>query len=245
MHPVLFKWRGITVWSYPAMLYFGLVLGVVAGNVVAHANAVDAFRVYIATLILIVPALAGARLLYVAAEWPTYRSNLSRIWDRSNGGYIMYGGLPAALLVSVPLLRILHLAIPAFWDVAIFTILVGMFFTRIGCLMNGCCAGRPSSGWFGFYLPNRDGTWERRMPTQALEAGWAAILIIVAVAVRPSMPFPGALFLLVSFSYAAGRLLMEFARERKPKASGLSIAHVISIVITLLSVSTLTLYWRQ
>jgi len=38
---------------------------------------------------------------------------------------------------------------------------------------------------------------------------------------------------------------MEFARERKPKASALSIAHVISIVITLLSVSTLTFYWRQ
>jgi phosphatidylglycerol:prolipoprotein diacylglycerol transferase len=120
-----------------------------------------------------------------------------------------------------------------------------MVFTRIGCLMNGCCAGRPSSGWFGFYLPNRDGTWEKRIPTQALEAGWAAILIIVGVAVRRSMPFPGALFLLVSLGYAAGRLLMEFARERKPTASGLSVAHVISIVITLLSVSTLTFYWRQ
>ena len=157
----------------------------------------------------------------------------------------MYGGLPAALLVSVPLLRILHLSIPAFWDVAIFTMLVGMVFTRIGCLLNGCCAGRPSRGWFGFYLPNRDGIWEKRIPTQALEAGWAVILISIAVAVRRSMPFPGALFLLLSLGYAAGRLLMEFARERKPKASGLSIAHVISIVITLLSVSTLIFYWRQ
>ena len=161
---------------------------------VAHANAVDAFRVYVATIILIVPALAGARLLYVAAEWPTYRNHVHRIWDRSDGGYIMYGGLPAALLVSVPLLRILHLSIPAFWDVAIFTMLVGMVFTRIGCLLNGCCAGRPSRGWFGFYLPNRDGIWEKRIPTQALEAGWAVILINIAVAVRRSMPFPGALF---------------------------------------------------
>lgn len=227
------------------MLYVGLVLGVVAGNIVAHANGIDALRVYVATLILIVPALAGARLLYVAAEWPMYRNNLRRIWDRRDGGYIMYGGFPAGLLVSVPLLRMLHLSIPAFWDVAIFTILIGMFFTRIGCLLNGCCAGRPSSGWFSLYLPNRNGSWEKRIPTQALEAGWAAILIIVAVAARRSMPFPGALFLLVSLGYAAGRLLMEFARERKPKASGLSVAHVISIVITLLSISTLTFCWQQ
>src|SRR5262245_66324773 len=106
MRPVLFTWRGLTIHSYPAMLYIGLVSGVIVGNFIAHANHVDALRVYIATLILIVPALAGARLLYVAAEWPIYRNNVARIWDRRDGGYIMYGGLPAALLVSVPLLRL-------------------------------------------------------------------------------------------------------------------------------------------
>jgi len=79
MRPVLFTWRGLTIYSYPAMLYIGLVLGVTAGNLIAHANGIDALRVYVATLILIVPALAGARLLYVAAEWPRYRNNLGRI----------------------------------------------------------------------------------------------------------------------------------------------------------------------
>ena len=226
------------------MLYVGLLLGVVAGNFVAHANGVDPVRVYVATLVLIVPALAGARLLYVAEEWKFYRANLRRIWDRKDGGYIMYGGLPAALLVSVPLLRLLHLSIRAFWDVAIFTILVGMFFTRVGCLLNGCCAGRPSTAWFGFNLPNRKGIWEKRIPTQALESAWAATLLTVAVSVRGFMPFPGALFLVISLGYAAGRILMEFAREREP-SSRFSIAHVISVVITLLSVTTLTVYWKQ
>lgn len=245
MRPVLFKFRGITVWSYPAMLYVGLVLGVVAGNIVAHAARLNALRVYVATLILIVPALAGARLLYVAAEWPLYRHNLRRIWNRNEGGYIMYGGLPLALLASVPVLRILHLNLPAFWDVAIFTILVGMFFTRVGCLLNGCCAGRPSTTWLGLYLPNRGGIWERRIPTQIFESLWAGILLFCAVLMRRSAPFPGAVFLLVSLGYATGRLLMEFARERPQKAFGFSIAHVISLVITLASVSTLAIYWRR
>jgi len=225
------------------MLYVGLVFGIIAGKVVAHANGLDTSRVYIATLVLIAPALAGARLLYVAVHWPSYRNNPHRIWDRSDGGYIMYGGLPATLVVSVPLLRFLHLSLAVFWDVAIFTILVGMFFTRIGCLLNGCCAGRPSR--FGLVLPNRKGESQRRLPTQLFEAAWATILFIAAVAVRRSMPFPGALFLLISFGYAAGRLLMEFAREGEPRAYRFSLAHVVSIVITLLSISTLTLYWRR
>lgn len=245
MRPVLFNWRGITVWSYPAMLYLGLVMGVVAGNVVAHAAGLDAARVYVATLILIVPALAGARLLYVAAEWSLYRRNLRRIWNRNDGGYVMYGGLPLALVASLPVLRILHLSPAAFWDVAIFTILVGMFFTRIGCLLNGCCAGRPSKTWLALYLPNRCGTWERRIPTQIFESLWAAILLVCAVLMRRSAPFPGAVFLLVSLGYASGRLLMECARERPQRAFGFNIAHVISLVITLASVSALTIYWRR
>jgi phosphatidylglycerol---prolipoprotein diacylglyceryl transferase len=242
MRPVLFTWRGITIHSYPAMLYIGLVLGVIAENLVAHANRIDALRVYIATLILIVPALGGARLLYVAAEWPIYRDNRRRIWDRRDGGYIMYGGLPASLLVSVPLLRILHLSIPAFWDVAIFTILIGMFFTRIGCLLNGCCAGKL---WrFGLHLPNANGVWEKRIPTQLMESAWAAALIGIALVARLSAPFPGAVFLLVCFGYAAGRLLMDFARDRETN-NVFSIARVISIAITLLSFSALTFYWRR
>ena len=224
------------------MLYIGLVLGVSAGNAVAHADGIDALRIYVATVILIVPALAGARLLYVAAEWPIYRRNLSRIWDRRDGGYIMYGGLPAALLVSLPVLRALRLSISAFWDVAIFTMLIGMFFTRIGCLLNGCCGGKP---WkFGLHLPNAKGVWERRIPTQLMEAAFAAVLLVAALAARRSTPFPGAVFLLTCLGYAAGRLLMDFARDRET-TNLFSIARVISIVITLLSISALTFYWQQ
>ena len=245
MRPVLLQWRKLTIWSYPAMLYVGLLCGVVAGNVVANADGLNPLRVYIATLILIVAALAGARFLYVMANWQDYRSNPARIWNRSQGGYVMYGGFAAMLLVSIPVLRLSHLGFGAFWDVAIFTILVGMFFTRIGCLLNGCCAGAATHTWLGVYLPNSRGIWQKRFPAQIFEAGWAGMLLICAVELRHSVPFPGALFLLMSAGYAGGRLLMEFARERKPSKAGFTLAQVISLVICLMSVSTLTIYWRQ
>lgn len=227
------------------MLYIGLLSGVVVGNMAAHAAGLDGLRVYIATMILIVPALAGARLLYVFAEWHLYRQDLSTIWDRNVGGYIMYGGLPLALICSVPLLRVLHLGFAAFWDVAILTILVGMAFTRIGCLLNGCCGGRPSPSRFALYLPNRRGAWEKRIPTQLLESSSAMVLFLIALAVRRSTPFPGALFLLVSLGYALSRLLTEGVRERPQKAVGFNVAHVISLIIVLLAVSTLTIYWHK
>ena len=221
------------------MLYIGLVVGVVAGNAAAHAAGIDALRVYVATLVLIPAALIGARLLYVASEWPRYRGNLRRIWDRRSGGAAMYGGLALALAFSWPLLAALDLSFGGFWDVTTFTILVGMIFTRVGCLLNGCCAGRPSKRWGSMYLPNHLGVWERRIPTQCLEAAWAAVLLVLAIALWHRLPFPGALFLLATAGYAGGRLLLESARERERGASAFTLYHALSLVMIVLSVAGL------
>jgi prolipoprotein diacylglyceryltransferase len=244
MKRVLFRWRGLTVWSYPAMLYVGLVVGVIAGNYAAHTAGLDPLRVYIATVVLIVPALIGARLLFVASEWRYYRRNPRRIWNRSEGGLMMYGAVPVMLLCSVPLLRALHVGFGAFWDVSTFTILVGMIFTRVGCLLNGCCGGRPTRGWFGIRLPNARGIWQRRVPTQGLEAVCAAALLAVAIVMWRRTPFPGALFLLIMLSYAGARLVLEPAREHTRSRRQFRVAYALSAIFVVMSISVLALKWR-
>ena len=47
MRPILFQWHGYRVFSYPAMLYVGTVLGVLAGNRVVYSVGLEAFRVWI------------------------------------------------------------------------------------------------------------------------------------------------------------------------------------------------------
>ena len=227
------------------MLYTGLVAGVVAGNLSAHAMGIDAFRVFIATLILIIPALVGARLLYVAAHWQHYRKTPRRIWSRREGGSDMYGGLPLTLLLALPALRWLQLGFGAFWDVSIITILTGMIFARIGCLLNGCCAGRPSRASIGLYLPNHLEIWERRLPTQYLEAGWAGALLVCALAIRRSVPFPGALALMMAAGYSSGRLLLESLREPERGGSLFTHNHAISVVIVVFAVATLIRFWPR
>jgi len=243
MRRVLFRWRGVTVWSYPALLYVGLTFGVVASNLAAHAAGLEPLRVYIATMVLIVPALIGARLLFVLSEWRYYRRNPRRIWNRAEGGFMMYGAVPVMLLCSVPLLRALHIGFGAFWDVSTFTILVGMIFTRVGCLLNGCCGGRVTRGWFGVSLPNTRGVWQRRVPTQLLEAACAVILLAVAAFMRGRTPFPGALFLLIMLSYASVRLVLELAREHTNRGRQFRLAYALSVIFVLGSISALALNW--
>ena len=226
------------------MLYLGLLFGVVAGNIAAHAADLNPLRVYIATMVLIVPALIGARLLFVASEWKYYRHNPRSIWNRNEGGFMMYGAVPVMLLCSVPLLRALHLGFGAFWDVGTFTILVGMIFTRVGCLLNGCCGGRATNGGLGISLPDAHGVWGRRVPMQVIEAACAAILLIGAMIVWRRTPFPGALFLIIMLSYASARLVLEPARERANRSRQFRVAYAISLIFVVTSISVLAVRWR-
>ncbi len=75
------------------MLYVGCVFGIVGGNAAAHASGLDAFRVWVATFVLLSVALVGARLLFVVTHWSFFRNDLRRIWDRTEGGAAQYGGL--------------------------------------------------------------------------------------------------------------------------------------------------------
>lgn len=213
MRRALWRWRGITIHSYPVMLYLGLVFGILAGDVAARAAGLDVRRVQVATLVLLVPALVGARLFFVATHWPLYRHDWRRIWRRSEGGAAMYGGFLLALPCSVPVLAVVGVEFGAFWDVATFTILVGMVFARVGCLLNGCCGGRPTSGRLGLRLPDVRGDWRPRVPTQLLEMGFGAAILCGGVLLWSRMPFAGGLLLYLMVSYGAARWLLEFARE--------------------------------
>jgi len=240
---VLFRWRGHPIYSYPFMLYVGLNAGVIVGHMAAHRAQLDAFRVYVATLLLILPALLGARLLYVLSHWSRYRERRERIFNRSEGGAAQYGGFLLVLPLSVPVLGWLDLPVARFWDVGIITILVGMVFTRIGCLLNGCCAGRPSTVWGSLYLPDHLGVWQRRIPTQCLEAAWGAVLLAVAVAAWDHLPAPGALFLLMTGGYGAGRLILESMRDLRGRK--FTVHHAISLALVVVSFAGLLLLWPR
>ena len=240
MHPVLFRWRGIAIHSYPAMQYVGLTLGVIAGNFAARFSGLDPFRVYVATILLLFPALAGARVLYIVSHWELFRDNRRDIWNTRQGGAAQYGGILAAVPLSVPLLMALRVPFGAFWDVAGITIMVGMMFTRVGCFLNGCCAGRHSHSWIAMNLPNVRGKWEKRFPTQLLESGWAAVLLVTGILLWPSLPFHGALFLFIASGYALGRLVMESMRELGTASRRFTIHHAISLLIIVSSLVALT-----
>jgi phosphatidylglycerol:prolipoprotein diacylglycerol transferase len=236
MRRILFTCFGREIYSYPAMLYVGLLAGFMAGAQIAPSFRLDADRFAIAGVVLVVPGLLGARLLYVLMHWDVYAKDLGRIWRRREGGMAMYGGFALMIAVSIPLLHAMALPFWAFWDVGTIAILVAMVFTRLGCLLNGCCAGRPTDGWCGLDLPDHRGVWRRRVPTQVLEMGWAALLLAALLVVRGQVPFSGAVFCAGVGGYGAGRYFLQRLRDDAGGKVESGILQVLSVVLVLTAI---------
>jgi prolipoprotein diacylglyceryltransferase len=242
MHRVLFEWRGFRVFSYPAMLYVGLVTGVILQTLVAERAGLPAARVYFATLTLLPIALAGSRVLFVMAHWPEFRSARHLIWRRGEGGLAMYGGVPLMLAASIPVLALFGLPFWPFWDTAVFCIFAGMAFARIGCLLNGCCAGRETGGRFAMWLPDHDGRWAWRVPMQLLECGVALSLLAACWLAGDRFEEPGGLFLSAVIGYASARVALQHARGHRERAARLDLHSAISVTLIVFALSVL--YFR-
>ena len=231
MRPILFTFFGRPVYSYPVLLYFAMVLGLDAQLLAARSVGIDLGSVLLVALLLLAVALAGARLLHVALKWRLYAAAPSRILRLSSGGASMYGGLVLSVAASPPLLAGMGIPFATFWDLAAFNLIVGMIVGRMGCFLHGCCAGRVVTWRCGVHLPNHLGVWRRRIPTQLLESAWSVVVLLGALEVWRDLPFDGAVFFWVVGGYAAGRAVLETARENPDRLRGLRVQRAISITL--------------
>jgi phosphatidylglycerol:prolipoprotein diacylglycerol transferase len=232
------RWQ---VSSYAIMLSMGCVAGVFVGADVARAAGLPEPRFVLATALLLVPALVGARLWCVLQHAAHYRAYPERSLGVGEGGMGLYGGLVLAVAVSVPMLPALGIPFWVFWDAAGVTILVGLIITRFGCLMNGCCAGRPTHGRWALVLPNHAGEWRRRYPTPLLEAVFCVVVLAAALFASTHQLFPGALFGAVVGAYSICRLATEPTRESALAQRTLSVDFLFSGALLMAAVLVLVL----
>jgi phosphatidylglycerol:prolipoprotein diacylglycerol transferase len=90
--------------------------------------------------------LLGARIFYVTQYYqdflrPTWTETLMSMAALNQGGLVVYGGFIGGFLASLIALKRHGTPIWRIGDVIIPCIFVGLFFGRLGCLMNGCCYG--------------------------------------------------------------------------------------------------------
>jgi phosphatidylglycerol:prolipoprotein diacylglycerol transferase len=100
---------------------------------------------------MFIGGIVGARLFYVIEYWNLrFRSDslattIFRVLDFPEGGLVIYGALLGGAIALVAFVRKHHLPLLALADLIAPSMLVGLALGRVGCFLNGCCYGGPTT----------------------------------------------------------------------------------------------------
>ena len=179
MHSVLLRLGEFQLHSYGLCMAAGILCAYGVLVRLGRSRGFSPDRLANLLALLVVCGLAGARLFFVVEHWSWYRADPSsalRIWE---GGLMFYGSiaLGAAALVAhclatrtpmLPLLDLFAVAVP-----------VGQAFGRVGCLLNGCCYGRPSDSCIAVSYPPFSIPYMEQIQAGLLEKGAARSLPVL------------------------------------------------------------------
>ncbi|HXG48873.1 MAG TPA: prolipoprotein diacylglyceryl transferase [Methylomirabilota bacterium] len=215
MHPVAFNlgpfpvnWFGILVAAaFLAGLWTAARRGVRDGLVPQ--------QVFDAGPWLIVGAIVGARALYVLSYWEEDFAGqpLTKVFMIRQGGLVFYGGLIGATLGVLIYLGHRRLPLWKFADTLAPSIPLGHVFGRMGCLLNGCCHGRPTDVPWAIHFPADHATHGVGVhPTQIYEAALNLGLYAGLAWLYRRKRYDGQIFAFYLVSYAVVRSVVEAFR---------------------------------
>lgn len=229
MHPVLFYIGPVALYSYSAMLALGFLAAVTLASRRARAARLDPARIQTLSWVMILCGIVGARLTFVVLNWELFRSDPLEIFRLRHGGLVFYGGLGLGLGAGVLTMFFKKLPIGKTIDLMTPPLVLAHAVGRIGCFLNGCCYGKPTSLPWGVSFP---GEGILRHPTQLYESAGLLILFFLLKRIERSSPVPGRLFLIYGLSYGIWRFAIEFLRGDNPAAlAGLTPFQLISLFL--------------
>ena len=255
MHPVLFDFHGLTIYSYGVLLAASYLLGLQFALIRARRRGLDGQRVMDLGIWIIISALIGAKLLLFIVDFKQFTSSPRELLGLARSGGVFYGGLIAAVVVALIYLRRHRLPLWTTTDVFAPGIALGHVVGRMGCLLAGCCFGKPTSvPWaITFTDPAAAANVGTTLgvplhPTQLYEAG-AELLILVFLLVweRRGHGFPGRTFWTYMLLYGVSRFIIEFYRgdSRGMVFDALSTSQFVSVILVPLSIVMLFVLSRR
>src|SRR5438128_7393593 len=254
MHPRLFEFGPITVYTYGVLLAAAYLLGLKLAMTRAQKRGLDHNRVLDLGIYIIISALIGAKLLLLVTDFSTFRNDPKELLTLARSGGVFYGGLILAVVVALWYIRRAGLPLWTTCDVFAPGIALGHVVGRFGCLFAGCCYGKPTTRPWGItftdpFAAANVGTplGVPLHPTQLYEAGAEFLILIFLLATeRKGRPFAGRTFWAYMLLYAISRFIIEYFRGDERGTVGMfSTSQFISILLAPLAIVMLVYLARE
>lgn len=237
MHPIAFHLGPLAVHWYGVLLAMGFLTGLWTAGRRAPLTGIAPEKISDAGLWLVVGAVLGARILFVATYWRESFSAqpLTEIFMVQRGGLVFYGGLLGGALACILFCRRQKLALWKVADVLAPSIALGYVFGRLGCLMNGCCFGRECPLPWAIHFPADHTTGGDPVhPTQIYDSLLNLGLYLALAWLYRRKKFDGQVFAAYFMCYAVTRSIVEVFRGDYSEAhrhAGLTPGQLVSLGI--------------
>jgi phosphatidylglycerol:prolipoprotein diacylglycerol transferase len=212
MFPNLFSIGPLTIHTYGLFVVLGFAVGSLVIFKLGKAQRIKSQQVMDIGFIVILMAIVGSRLAYVAINFSYYKAHptdIIKIWE---GGLVFSGGLVAVVLVMTWYLRRHHLSFWKVGDLCAPGIAIGQAIGRLGCFMAGCCYGKPTYlPWaVTFTHPQSLAPLNTPLhPTQLYSALSGFIIFLVLMLLNARKQFQGQVFIWFLILHSTARLFME------------------------------------
>ncbi len=247
MHPEFLHLGRLTLHWYGVMLALAFLAGLWTASRRAPLGGIPGEKVADAGFWLLLGAILGARVFYVITYWDTLMANplfpnapWTEIFMIQRGGLVYYGGLIGASLACIAFARRQALPLWKLADVFAPSIALGYMFGRMGCLLRGCCYGRPCDLPWALRFPVGHETHPVGAPatpvhpTQIYDALLSLGFYLALALLYRRKRFDGQVFATYLMGYALLRSFVELFRGDYSEAhlhGGLTPAHLVSIGI--------------
>jgi phosphatidylglycerol:prolipoprotein diacylglycerol transferase len=251
VHKIAFQIGSLTIHWYGVLVALGFLAGLWTASRRGLKEGFARDKVFDAGVWLIVGTVIGARALYVISYWdklmeaPRFPSMpWTEIFMVQRGGLVFYGGLIGASLATILYVWKNKLPLWKFADTLAPSIALGYVPGRLGCLMNGCCYGKPTDlPWALHFPPGHETHGLGVHPTQIYDALLSLGLYLGLAWLFRRKKFDGQVFATYLLCYAVTRSIVELFRGDYPVqhlSGGATPAHFVSIVIFIVGA---VLYW--
>ncbi|MCX6011280.1 MAG: prolipoprotein diacylglyceryl transferase [Chloroflexi bacterium] len=245
MSPIAFTIGAVSVRWYGVMIALGVLMLVLWMLREVRRGAKLSYDTIITVALVSIPsAIIISRLLYVIDRW-VYVGDPGPIWGFE--GLTIWGAVLGATLGIWVYSRFSKFPFGYFVDLVALPAILAQALGRVGCTINGCCYGLPTSLPWGIvytapqsYAPLGVAVH----PTQLYEIVFLLMVFGVLFALRKRFQPDGSLFLIYLSVYSLWRLGIDFIRDGTPFLFGLHQAQVIGIVVLLITVPILILRTR-
>ncbi len=234
-----------TVHAYGLFVALGFLAALTVTTKLAKSEGILPEQVMDMGFIIILFGIIGSRIGYILIKLTYYIQrpfDIIKIWE---GGLVFSGGIIGVLLAIGWYAKRHQLSLRKLADLWAPAAALGQAIGRIGCLMMGCCYGKPTQVKWGIVFSNPKCLAPLDIalhPTQIYSSISGFIIFLIVLFVRSKKRFDGQVFLWFLIIHSTARLAIErFRWDDRGSLLGtdISLTQFLTVLILISAVVTL------